>query len=55
MSVFVLSGTAAVALAGVIAAMRITDTKLSEHKYLFQGAGEVCLSLCIYVCVCVFV
>jgi len=31
-----------VALAGVIAAMRITKTKMSEHKYLFQGAGEVC-------------
>ena len=53
MSVFVLSGTAAVALAGVIAAMRITKTKLSEHKYLFQGAGEVCLSLCIYIYMCV--
>ena len=28
-------------MAGILAAMRITKTKLSEHKFLFQGAGEV--------------
>jgi malic enzyme len=28
-------------LPGVIAAMRITRTKVSDHKFLFQGAGEV--------------
>jgi len=38
-----------VALAGVIAAMRITKTKLSDHKYLFQGAGEVCASISVHL------
>ena len=34
-------GTAAVCVAGIIAASRITGKKLSENTYLFQGAGEV--------------
>ena len=47
------SGTASVALAGIIAAMRITKTKMSDHKYLFQGAGEVWMSLWSFcLCVC---
>ncbi len=36
-----LQGTAAVALAGLIAALPLTGGALADHKYLFFGAGEV--------------